>query len=100
MRLQQLVDTLRSMVRTKLLRDADEVEVLVSPECRRIVHLFRNAGAISAQSAQRFHPRSQAEAHAFAHLLATFTICQPAWGLYFLDERLLREMHLALLTFD
>jgi hypothetical protein len=52
----------------------------------RIITAFREAGAVSRASAQRFHPSSEMEAAAFRGLVAAEIIRQPEPGRFFLDE--------------
>ena len=52
----------------------------------RVIAAFRNAGAVSRSSAQRYHPTNDTEAAAFRGLLAAEIIRQPEPGRFFLDE--------------
>ena len=57
----------------------------------RIISAFREAGAVSRASAQRFHPSSETESAAFRGLVAAEIIRQPEPGRFFLDENALDE---------
>jgi hypothetical protein len=56
-----------------------------------IIRDFRNAGATSRRTAQRFRPRSAAEVDALRQLMEAWIICQPEPGRYFLNEAGLAE---------
>lgn len=56
-----------------------------------IIVAFRNAGAVSRSSAQRFHASNETDEAAFRGLLAAAIIRQPEPGRYFLDEAALDE---------
>jgi hypothetical protein len=57
----------------------------------RIVAAFREAGAVSRSSAQRYHPTSENDEAAFRGLLAAEIIRQPEPGRYFLDKAALDQ---------
>jgi hypothetical protein len=52
----------------------------------QIIAAFRNVGAVSRSSAQRYRPATDVEEAAFRALLATEIIRQPELGRFFLDE--------------
>ena len=68
--------------------------VLLSPDAHQVLRQFRQAGALTADSAQPFHPQSPGEVRAFEELLKLTVIRQPRPGRYFLDERTLRRLGL------
>ena len=55
-------------------------------EAQRVIEAFREAGAITVQTAQPFHARSTFEQTAFAYLLDIEVIREPRRGRYYLDE--------------
>ena len=57
----------------------------------RVIAAFRSAGAVSRSTAQRYHPRNDAEEAAFRGLLAAEIIRQPEPGRFFLDQVALDE---------
>ena len=59
---------------------------------QRVISAFREAGALTPQSAQRFHPSSVLEQAAFQQLLRLAVIREPAHGRYYLDERSLHML--------
>jgi hypothetical protein len=59
---------------------------------QQVVQEFREAGAVTPQRAQRFHPRSRAEEIAFGDLLDAGIIREPRRGRYYLDERALASL--------
>ena len=52
-----------------------------------IIQQFRDAGAVSPQAAQRYHPRSSMEEAVFLDLQSRGVIREPSPGRYYLDER-------------
>lgn len=58
---------------------------------RSIVRAFREAGATSPRTAQRFHAHSVFDESAFSSLLAEGIIRQRSPGRYYLDEAALRR---------
>ena len=54
---------------------------------QEIVSGFREAGAITRETAQRFHARSRMEGDAFWNLMRLEIIREPTHGRYYLDER-------------
>jgi hypothetical protein len=65
---------------------------VLSPGARRIIVQFREAGALTPESSQPFHPQSSLDALAFTELLKAGIISHPRPGRYFLDERALRRL--------
>ncbi len=59
---------------------------------QRIVQQFREAGALTPQTAQSFHARSRPDEDAFIQLLRTGVIREPVRGRYYLDEGSLAEL--------
>ena len=68
--------------------------VLLNPHTRQILRRFRQAGALSPDSAQPFHPQSPGELTAFEELLKLTVIRQPHPGRYFLEQRALWRLGL------
>jgi hypothetical protein len=62
-----------------------------SPAVQTVIREFREAGAVSRQTAQRFRARSRNEEAAFAYLLSFGIIRQPKRGRYYLDQRSLHR---------
>jgi hypothetical protein len=58
---------------------------------QRVVRAFREAGATSPRTAQRYHPHSALDESAFESLLAEGIIRQRSPGRYYLDEAALRR---------
>ncbi len=54
---------------------------------QRIIQQLRNAGALSPETAQRYHARSKMEEAVFLELLHQGVIREPMPGRYYLDER-------------
>ena len=54
-----------------------------------IILAFRDAGAVSRRTAQRYHPRTRHDERAFALLLDSDIIRQPVPGRFYLDEEVL-----------
>jgi len=52
----------------------------------QVIIKFREAGAVTRHSAQRFHPSSSIEQDAFERLLRIGVIRQPSYAHYYLDE--------------
>ena len=63
-------------------------------QAQQIIRLFREAGAITPDTAQRFCSRSTIEDQTFLHLLSLDVIRQPAPGRYYLDEQRLEAVPL------
>src|SRR2546425_6005192 len=59
---------------------------------QRIVQQFREAGALTPQTARSFHARSRPDEDAFIQLLRTGVIREPVRGRYYLDEGSLAEL--------
>jgi len=59
---------------------------------QQVINAFRAAGAITPETAQRYHPRSRMEEDAFENLLRLEIIRQPTRGRYYLDERSLQKV--------
>jgi hypothetical protein len=68
--------------------------VLLNPSAWQILRQFRQARALTPDSAQPFHPQSPQERRAFDGLLRLTIIRQAHPGRYFLDERALRGWRL------
>ncbi len=52
---------------------------------QQVIEAFREAGAVTSQTARRFHARSTLEQTAFAYLLSIEVIREPKRGRYYLD---------------
>jgi hypothetical protein len=83
----QLQQTYRSIL-TTIVQGLGRLRAFGLPT-RAILGEFRAAGAVTRQSAQRFHARSDAEATALAWLMELEIIRQPEPGRYYLDEQTL-----------
>lgn len=59
---------------------------------RAVVRAFREAGATSPRTAQRYHAHSALDESAFASLLEEGIIRQRSPGRYYLDEAALRRL--------
>ena len=53
---------------------------------QQVIDAFREAGAITVQTAQPFHARSALEQTAFTYLLSIEVVREPKRGRYYLDE--------------
>ena len=51
-----------------------------------LIREFRNAGAVSRATAQRFRPRTGAEEYALSALLQSGVVRQPVPGRFYVDE--------------
>ena len=59
---------------------------------QQVISAFREARAITPETAQRFHPRSRMEEDAFWNLMRLGIIREPTHGRYYLDERSLETV--------
>jgi len=58
-----------------------------SEAAQDIIQQFREAGAVSPETAQRYHARSRMQEAVFLELVDRGVIRQPRPGRYYLDER-------------
>ena len=74
------------------LKSALVTSTVLTPECRAVIEQFRDAGAISRDRAQAYHPHGWLDESAFRRLAQLGVIREPARGRYYLDEHALRRL--------